>query len=926
MSQEVGECCGSGRVAKGPIRDASHRALGYGLAVPCLIIAFMATWLWASEVWQRPMRAWDWSEPILLGTAVVAFVASGLSLLLTRPGIALVRALGVCLFCVIGFLATSWLSHWGAVNDLVKLSKASLDNVHVLAPGGSTSWTEEIGERWDELKREIAKKTGISGASDEREYSGYKGQALDVLLESSRWRVRKAYIQAILRDEDVVRIATHKWHRIFPAVIGHDVTLAKRRELMDELSTLSRDASTAPDTRDAAIFWAGLIITTDLKEFDGERARVRDLMLTTDHPPRSLTGDVWMRLLDVLMSPDTATANADAAAKLTRDSKLLRRAVREGLRGIDASIPAVVQEIQKLDEARQHRAAAALWLDLHHLVRERDEHEGTRRWLAETMARWLREDVATAAARFDYEHRIRDVEFAIELSPADQREAAALAMRLVKEASAMGSEHVILQRRIPPEIGHALRMTHFLDGEELRSTCESIAKVLRSDMERMEQHHETAANKRAVLHGYRSAIQTMRRQVQDDFERQSTSPGSENSAYPEPDMMDDLSRYVPDGISSEAHAFALFVTRSAGFGWKHPDGYAGPRFSDEAVERFIDFVIASQYRKDVLVNVASGELYQGVQASRLTQVLRFDRYRISDEPEQSARDYLRVALVRFGALPPSELPDNLAEIFHADARIHGAHYNYPDPEFWGKLLTTPDATRAVLEKLNQSNDYNLHGLVRYLLHHPPALEIREAITGCFESRFASGNRWERMTAARVLLRLSHWRDGPARVDFRARVLRFFHEVKPSLSEWAHTMMIPMSPATGYPMAYAILEDQCRSEWVPWEDDALSAHYSWSSQIHHELALLPNDWGLMPADGLFMYLNTHLNVCDACPWTGAACEPRSLDVAVAMRQRRAAPPLPFAATPWQRARELHLRRPNLEFPERAVYRPHFFNRG
>lgn len=75
----------------------------------------------------------------------------------------------------------------------------------------------------------------------------------------------------------------------------------------------------------------------------------------------------------------------------------------------------------------------------------------------------------------------------------------------------------------------------------------------------------------------------------------------------------------------------------------------------------------------------------------------------------------------------------------------------------------------------------------------------------------------------------------------------------------------------------------------------------------------------------MYLNSYLDFCDANPWTGLSFEVKELDVPVPARFRRESPPAPpYIATPWQRARELHLRRPDLEFPDRAIYQPHLEN--
>jgi hypothetical protein len=230
--------------------------------------------------------------------------------------------------------------------------------------------------------------------------------------------------------------------------------------------------------------------------------------------------------------------------------------------------------------------------------------------------------------------------------------------------------------------------------------------------------------------------------------------------------------------------------------------------------------------------------------------------------------------------------------------------------------------KRTLGRFHDGNNFALKPLVQYLARHPPASEVRRVIWEHFGRWLASGTRLQKVTACQVMLKLMGWLEPEERAGFRQRVDQFFKHVRPSLNEWSCTMMLTMNPEHDYPSRYAIAEDQCRSEWIPWEDDALSAKLSWSSQIHHELNMLPHDWKLFPQDGLFMYLNSHIDAWLAPFWGGPVCDPPTPGEPVPARARRGAPPdLPFARTPWQRARELYLKRPELEFPDRVMFRPH-----
>ena len=99
--------------------------------------------------------------------------------------------------------------------------------------------------------------------------------------------------------------------------------------------------------------------------------------------------------------------------------------------------------------------------------------------------------------------------------------------------------------------------------------------------------------------------------------------------------------------------------------------------------------------------------------------------------------------------------------------------------------------------------------------------------------------------------------------------------RPSLQEWNYPMMANKDQDAHLAWRYGSGQENHRSEWVAWEDDVLSARFSWSSQIHHELSTVPHNWKVMPGDGLFMHLNTAMEMCDASPW-GISIRERPLD--------------------------------------------------
>ena len=151
--------------------------------------------------------------------------------------------------------------------------------------------------------------------------------------------------------------------------------------------------------RDAAVFWMALLVLTDVEAFGDWSDRVLTLMLATDDPPMSRTGDVWMRALDLLIGLIPEENHAELTAPLAGDAMLLRRALRQRVRGIHHHFELIVREIESLDSHGDHASAGAVWADLKRVadmledvVQAREIHD----WLARRMGRWMMKESATA--------------------------------------------------------------------------------------------------------------------------------------------------------------------------------------------------------------------------------------------------------------------------------------------------------------------------------------------------------------------------------------------------------------------------------------------------------------------------------------------------------------------------------------------------
>ena len=905
-----------------------------------LVAGIFFTWFWAVEVWLRQEWMFRVNENHLLAAGITGLLAGftlvGVSRGVRRKRIILRSLVG----CGLAFAAIFGFAHSSSVGALWEQTKDGKSNFYESGP-----WYLGLQERWDEFV--VRKFYGKSVHPTWRRYN-YRDEEFNQLVETSRWRVKKAFILRIAKDEDKALLAISNWHWLLPAIIGQDVTLVRRQELLHEFSQLSRREDLPGPCRDAMLLWMGLIFLTDHEAFAEHRVGIRDSMLAREAPAFAMTGDVWMRVLNALLAFDLPGTRAGLVSRYAYNPEMLRRAVRESLRGIEQQAEAVMAEITRLDQLDRPSEATALWLDLLHLQNQ-PMPQVVSTSLQQIITHWLLEASPRVRARFSLPkeasqiHQVSGEDFKIALPEEAQALLVEHAEALIRQLATGANWIPTEEQTLPVEVEHLLMIGQFLDDGRRKSIANALAPHLDEQLLRLLNHDlpeklrtngidETAVVFLRIWNDMDESVRARTREIirqicgmdpdlREFKEHMSGSLRTEfffrawDTCPTQP--LGDLERFLAQALSRyrggwlDRRWWGRFGTNN-GF---------RPCSSDK-LERLMSFLVQA-WNFELPMRLQIGQGTEGFIHWRHI-VGRLARWEFTLREMDAVHDikkHIQFHLVRKRVLGTEFLPEGWQEIVASTTEAWQVDWPYLDEAFWGPQLATPALAKSMLGRFNDRNDSPLTPVVEFLARHPPEPEIRRTIWEHFDRWFTSGERWQKVTAARAMIKLMGWLEPEGRAVFRQRLDRFFVEIRPSLSEWSHTMMLTMNPEHNFPREYAISEDQCRSEWIPWEEDALSARLSWSSQIHHELHMLPHDWKIYPDDGLFRYLHSHIDACWASPWLGLAFDPAAPGEPVPARARRGVPPeLPFARTPWQRARELHLKRPDLEFPDRVMFRP------
>lgn len=913
--------------------------------------ALAATGMWALEPWLRPLICLHLDERWLLTAATIGWAAAAIACPGNRRKSWWWRAGATGVLCVAGLMAASI----PAREVAMRMLKRSLP-VHSAFKEDSPrwydhdAWTKHFNEHWFYFKKDLPewKQIGENSIGADSRSTQYRTEftPFDHLLETSRWPFRKFFIMEVMRHESAVELATRDWHRLFPAIVGQDVTLTRRNELIGLLHELSNDASAAPASRDAATFWMGLIVLTDAPEFERWRVPALDAMLASGNPPISLTGDVWMRVIDALLAFD-----ADPGASVERFAKhrtLLRRAVRERVRGMEAHIPAIMNVIDTLDGTDRPYDALALWVDLKQMLDRNPDapnHEITHTWMRESMLDWLMDETEVFKWRFLTKYRVWAIEIEdllVEFAEAESEALTARALELIastnssvrNEQKKYGAHYIL-----PPAVVQAIFIRNFVDDERRAILSQTIGTFIAQHLAESTdwEHYDWKSDSHAIremvgeLTGlWQDLDEELRTVLVKQFRQSLTesnikriqTPGS-NINGQRPTLPLHLLAFFDASLEqrtfTETEHLALLVCSNHGNHgaasiWALRSAIAPLRFSPDTVNAFIHTLADALDQDDSTVSFGrEPDAVRFPVTWFRTWLGRSRRFSLSTQ------DAIRMRLINRRIVGIEHLPADWPNTFHACPEARRMAGDHDDPEIWQPLMDSPAAARKTLEALSDESTLILIGLFSHLMRHPPDPEVKSVIWNHYRELAETGSPAQRRTAWHVLLKTSTWMSPKDRAETRKKFAQFFLSERPSLSDWPHALMLNMD-SQSYPwLAFVLLAEVHRGEWVDWEEDALSARLSWSSQIHHECALLAHRWNIESNDGLFTHL---VNASDACSnFFGIHFNIRELhDPHPSHLWRHPPPQAPFPSTPWQRARELHLKRPDLRFPDRPAFRP------
>lgn len=215
------------------------------------------------------------------------------------------------------------------------------------------------------------------------------------LIASNRWPLRRRMADSILRNDKRAAFLMHHWQDYFPAIIGADVTLEHRRDWISHLNNLRMDAALSGTQRQAAVFCMALVILTDPPEFENWRVPVRDAMLRWPESPPLWIEVMWMRALDTLLALDPPESWVALTKPLTASHDHFRYAMALPVRGLAGHFDALLREFKFSESSNTPDHAFNLWvgagasLEAWPDVLGKSESAKIQDWRRDVLFRWL---------------------------------------------------------------------------------------------------------------------------------------------------------------------------------------------------------------------------------------------------------------------------------------------------------------------------------------------------------------------------------------------------------------------------------------------------------------------------------------------------------------------------------------------------------
>ncbi len=889
------------------------------LVLLAMMVVLSAITLWSLEVWLRPRFLHPVADFWLGSAVVVGMVAA----VFGWPGICM-RSLWWR--TGLGFSLSAILLGGGrVVRDEIAVRHLVMHEERHLERWEKFRMRELVTDVWAPL-RPVLDRLNDHGVwvpskrnqGDEMPYHVHNYR-LERLLEVCRWNVRSEFLRRMMLDEKHAEFLMRDWHRIFPAVTGQDVTLANRTEIIGWLDQLAVDAGTDGKIRDIATFWMALVVLTDPESFAAWREPVRDRMLASDDPPLHFSGDVWMRALDLLLVYDSEDEVVALTERLTRDSDLMRRALREGVRGMEGHIDLVMAEIERQNARWATRVTTAMWVDLKHLTDRMPDSEirsQTRARLGNMMVAWLLGDVSSLRERFGErtDHRKLGVEdLVIELSAEQQNQLKNFAFENLQKPYRAHSQSQF-DARLPSQIEQALMIRHYLGSDEKASLAEHLSEILMDEDWMADVAPDATLLDLPRLFGFAG--------IWDDLSeesRQRTGKWLRHHLHASLDPRDNSYRHFM-GALSQYHAihhdlgfdeadrltlkfcfgtYSSTIRQNRGLWWTlESDVGEPPRFSQSGIEAFLGKL------EDAVANQKNSIALDPGENEWVLKTIEFQRLR-RRFPLLQPRDAAIFLLVANNLVAPDGFFFHLTEcprFFCGDGRDLTWKNAWFEafPEWYDDV----NYVKAAFEAWNME-DWS--GVTRFL-EHLEGDSSNEAVLNFVKSYFLNlvENGPEKWRAYRMLLRIEEHFDDAMREELRRR----FHK----------EYRMPGASVASFHLGHDEAALRNRAGLIVWNEDALSAEQGWASHICGELSFQQvynsDPPKVITPTSTFQYL---LHAREVAYWAWGI-NYYIIDSVVPNSARLAEPPeLPFEPTPWQQARELHLRRPDLQFPDHASFR-------
>ena len=891
------------------------------VAVVCILIVAI---LWCLETWQRPgisKRVPDWVLFMLVSFGVLG---GALRLGFVRKSAA--RWWMAFAFCVCGFALLAGMRPLCGKLTLYHLESRIDQQISNPGPSleaprkpisarlvGTLEWLRLGVPNW--LAEHAARPNAVRSRS-----------LPESLIASSRLPLRRAAADSMLSNHKRSKFLMEHWKDYFPAIIGADVRLEHRRDWMWHLNALREDDSLTSTSRQAAVFCMALVILTDPPELEEWRIPVRDAMLGWRKPLAPSITDEWMRTIDTLLALDPPELWVGLTAPLTTNHDQFRYAMRVPVRGLAGNFDALMREFELMESRNQTEHGFALWqgagASLEHWPDQVEELQVTQiqNWRRDVLFRWLM-DHSRGTRRELTETKGRVL---LELTPQQQDQLAASAAewaRMAVEEVNSAGENASLSDSRPLKI---LLLIHpyLKDRQRLDIQRLLIPVMLRPELFRKSRFSSTSFDSNWVEWLWK--IQPQMSADERRFLNHRLVPSmeklyleAESSAFLLClDAWSDTPALTPEAwlaMAWQCRRGWKIVPRSTPREQLDPSGdgpLPAPALPDHVVlslGRYLDAAYSSGDHK-IFVKSLERDLIGSRQTTPHPSSLAFRcfqsicNWRASEGcASNSIADMLKMELSMRGLC---KLDDHglrtlkeLAGNAELPSRwIEGFYQSDLQTVLWGDINRDPQtAVNEVLESLGHESGSLLLGcLIAFVEKSAPDTVVVRSIWDSLRQRSQIAPIKHKTEIFGALFRLSHLIPLDERLAMRRDVLTFR-----AIGLWPFSDNDGMGHFSGGVWSPSALLFPGGGLGIPWEDDELSALYSWRTdfrrQVHRE-TYLPSVW--RPNDGFHFLARGSFPQHGYSPW-----EPSP----IAMQP----PTAPFEATPWQRARELHLRRPDLD---------------